>query len=166
MFSNLIKTILPAALALWIFMLAPGASADVGTMQAGTTNKLQRRHSGSYTWCNVKVWYHHNKEPLSLEWPMEWKSGTYKIDTVGNITSASYDPPYMVGNTLVNANMVLVGSHFRVNLQLRVASDGDIEGVALVLVTHGGAIPKKQPPFGLQCSDDPAHEYKNIIPAY
>ncbi|GAA96594.1 uncharacterized protein L969DRAFT_62997 [Mixia osmundae IAM 14324] len=158
MFTKMI----PAALVLYLATLASGASINA---EAGA-NTLERRHSGSYTSCNLVVQPKGKQPELDLTWGLAYSSGLYTLTPSGLVTNAYYAPPHQAGGQQLDPNFVLDGDHFRAVLQVKVAGDGDITAAALISLTWNGVARTAKPSYVLQCSSDAAKEDKITIPSF
>ncbi|GAA98606.1 hypothetical protein E5Q_05293 [Mixia osmundae IAM 14324] len=165
MFSRSLQPMIAAVIALCFATLTLGASNPVGTIHARDANTLERRHTGPYTWCGFQSEYEPGKV-VAAGIDLVWQSGKYLVIPGQGLKSAIYEPPAMVGTTLENANFYLDAGTWDVELQLRVANNGDIQGVAIAYMTVNKVFPAKTPPFGFQCSSDSGQQNKVTIPVY
>ncbi|GAA98605.1 uncharacterized protein L969DRAFT_503373 [Mixia osmundae IAM 14324] len=161
MFSKSLKTMIPAALALCLATLSLGASID-----ARDANTLERRHTGPYTWCGLQTEYLPGKV-LGLYFYLNWYTNKYVVSPGEGMTFANFEPAYMDHGSLNDANFVLKSANnYDVDLQAKVGSDGDIQGIALANLKIGDTTFSNVVSLGFQCSSDPQQQNKVTIPRY
>ncbi|GAA94447.1 hypothetical protein E5Q_01099 [Mixia osmundae IAM 14324] len=164
--DKMLSTKMIAAAVLSLAGLCSAASIQTDSIKARGPNMLERRHDGEYTWCGIQIKYDAAQPPLAIGWNLEWLSDTYDIVTNDVVTAGSCSPPETIGDTLVPAIMDVAGKGFSVSMELRIDSDGDIQGIGRVTVQVNGKTPTSPPQFGFQCSSDPGQLNKITIPAY